>query len=242
DIKRDMDIEDETGKKLNAKLAGISSDQLIIALEPEAAAIYCRFLAAEKSENAGSLSTFKTGSKVLVIDSGGKESIDEFRRSNMEDYLYLIRDFEVKKRNIDPTKSDKPVVFRISAMLPKLVKKIKGKKIPEVIMDSSFGTTVSVQGDKLKVDMSVVMLLFKTQVDKIVQHVSNLIEQPTIGDIEAIVLTLYNTNVVGKYQKLKRFFFICIDILQPRGYSGYKLFTPIDDWDLSGNFEYFRPL
>ncbi|XP_052764771.1 heat shock 70 kDa protein 12A-like [Mya arenaria] len=287
DIKRDMDIEDETGKKLNAKLvftaairflkedilkviedcikgvltpgevswvltvpaiwdggakqfmreaaesAGISSDQLIIALEPEAAAIYCRFLAAEKSENAGSLSTFKTGSKVLVIDSGGgtvdiavqevaengsmkniykasggdwggtkvdeafvqfledmlgKESIDEFRRSNMEDYLYLIRDFEVKKRNIDPTKSDKPVVFRISAMLPKLVKKIKGKKIPEVIMDSSFGTTVSVQGDKLKVDMSVVMLLFKTQVDKIVQHVSNLIEQPTIGDIEAIVL------------------------------------------------------
>ncbi|WAR17780.1 HS12B-like protein, partial [Mya arenaria] len=107
DIKRDMDIEDETGKKLNAKL----------------------------------------------------ESIDEFKRSNMEDYLYMIRDFEVKKRNVDPTKSDKPVVFRISAMLPKLVKKIKGKKIPEVIMDSLFGSTLNVDiggsglGRKVKVRM-----------------------------------------------------------------------------------------
>ncbi|XP_052761483.1 heat shock 70 kDa protein 12A-like [Mya arenaria] len=287
DIKRDMDIEDETGKKLNAKLvfaaairflkedllkviedrikgiikpedvswvltvpaiwdggakqfmreaaesAGISSDKLTIAFEPEAAAIYCRFLPAEKSENEGSLSTFKTGSKFLVVDAGGgtvdiavqevaengsmkniykasggdwggtkvdeafvefledmlgKESIDEFKRSNMEDYLYMIRDFEVKKRNVDPTKSDKPVVFRISAMLPKLVKKIKGKKIPEVIMDSLFGSKVSVQGDKLKVDMSVVTFLFKTQVDAIVQHVSELIERSTKGYIEAIVL------------------------------------------------------
>ncbi|WAR17779.1 hypothetical protein MAR_032373 [Mya arenaria] len=163
DIKRDMDIEDETGKTLNAKLAGISSVKLTIALEPEAAAIYCRFLAAERSDNEDSLSTFKPGSKVVVVDAGGKESIDEFKRSNMEDYLYMIRDFEVKKRNVDPLKGDKPVVFRISATLPKLVKKIKGKKIPEVIIDSLFGSTVSVQGDKLKVDMSVVTFLFKTQ-------------------------------------------------------------------------------
>ncbi|XP_052765246.1 heat shock 70 kDa protein 12A-like [Mya arenaria] len=313
DIKRDMDIEDETGKTLNAKLvftaairflkddilkviedrikgnmtpdevswvltvpaiwddkakqfmreaaesAGISSVKLTIALEPEAAAIYCRFLAAERSDNEDSLSTFKPGSKVVVVDAGGgtvdiavqevaengsmkniykasggdwggakvdeafvkfleyilgKESIDEFKRSNMEDYLYMIRDFEVKKRNVDPLKGDKPVVFRISATLPKLVKKIKGKKIPEVIIDSLFGSTVSVQGDKLKVDMSVVTFLFKTQVDGIVQHVSSLIEQSMIGDIEAIVLVggFSKCPLLQQAIKLK---FVCHKVIVP---------------------------
>ncbi|XP_052778687.1 heat shock 70 kDa protein 12A-like [Mya arenaria] len=254
DIKRDMKIEDETGKKLNAQLvfsssirflkddvlkvigdriegvitseeiswvltvpaiwdvgakqfmreaadmAGISSDKLILALEPEAAAIYCRHIPAKKGEE-GSLSTFKTGSKFLVVDAGGgtvdiavqevtdngsmkniykasggdwggtkvdeayvkflerilgMDSIDEFKRSNMEDYMLMIRDFEIKKREVDPQKSDKPVV--------------------------------AIKADKLKVDMDVVRNIFKIQIEAIVDHVSNLLDQSTIVEIGAIVL------------------------------------------------------
>ncbi|XP_052781107.1 heat shock 70 kDa protein 12A-like isoform X2 [Mya arenaria] len=269
-IKRDMEIEDETGKKLNAKLvftsairflkddllnviedriagaatseeinwvltvpaiwdggakqfmreaaesAGIPSYNLIIALEPEAAAVYCRFLQ-KKNEEDSSLSTFKTGSKVLVVDAGGgtvdiavqevaengsmkniykasggdwggtkvdeayviflqnmlgKDSIDAFKRCYMEDYIFMIRDFEMKKRGVDPLKSERPVIFRVSAMLPKLIKKTRGKKIHEAITDSPFDSTVSIQGDKLKVDMSVVATFFKTQIDAIIDHLS----------------------------------------------------------------------
>ncbi|XP_052780057.1 heat shock 70 kDa protein 12A-like [Mya arenaria] len=285
DITRDMDIEDETGKKLKAKFvfmasirflrddllkviddrikgdvkpdeicwvltvpaiwddgakqftreaaenAGISADKLIIALEPEAAAIYCRFIPSEKGDDKASLSTFKAGSKVLIVDEGGgtvdiavqevaengsmkniykasggdwggtkvddayvkfledmlgKESFEEFKRSNMDDYIFMIREFELKKRSVDPVKSDKPIIFRVPFGLH--AKNFRGKKIHEVIRDSPFGSTVSIKDDKLKVNVSVVTKCFKTQVDAIVDHVSNLIDQSTIDEIAAVVL------------------------------------------------------
>lgn len=46
-------------------------DQLIIALEPEAASIYCRRLPAEKLEGANTVHPLQPGSKYLVLDAGG---------------------------------------------------------------------------------------------------------------------------------------------------------------------------
>ncbi|WAR27207.1 hypothetical protein MAR_012911 [Mya arenaria] len=74
----------------------------------------------------------------------GKETIDEFKRSHMDDYIYMIREFELKKRNVYSSESIKLVVFRVPAMLPKLVKRIKGKKIIDLIKDSPFGNPIYV--------------------------------------------------------------------------------------------------
>ncbi|XP_052781110.1 heat shock 70 kDa protein 12A-like isoform X2 [Mya arenaria] len=217
----------------SAETAGISSDKLSIALEPEAAAIYCRLLPMENNDQDGLLSTLKTGSKVLVVDAGGgtvdiavqevaengsmknifkasggdwggtkvdeayvrfledmlgKDTIDEFKRSNMEDYMFMSRQFEMKKREVDPLHSDKPVVFRISATLPELVKQRKGMEIHDLIIHSAYNNTVSIKADKLKVDMDIVRNFFKIQVDAIVDHVSNLLDPSNIGDIGAILL------------------------------------------------------
>ncbi|KAL5012577.1 hypothetical protein ScPMuIL_011128 [Solemya velum] len=53
--------------------AGISGDSLDIALEPEAASIYCRHIPLQRKEKGGktSVETFKPGSKYLVLDAGG---------------------------------------------------------------------------------------------------------------------------------------------------------------------------
>ncbi|WAR26554.1 HS12A-like protein [Mya arenaria] len=203
DITRDMDIEDETGKKLNAKLAGISSDQLIIALEPEAAAICCRFEPVKQKGNYDSLSKFKTGCKVMVVDAGengsmkniykacsgdlgatkvddeyleflkamlGNEVVEEFKRNNTEDYKYMMHEFELKRRAVDLSISDQQIIFRIPSAL--LVKCIRGKNIQEA----------SIQRNTIKVNVSEVAILLKTQVDGIVDHVSNLIDQSTIDE------------------------------------------------------------
>ncbi|KAJ8297926.1 hypothetical protein KUTeg_024457 [Tegillarca granosa] len=56
-----------------AKEAGISDNQLSIALEPEAAALYCKILPIEKL-SAGyenNLSVFQPGTKYIVLDLGG---------------------------------------------------------------------------------------------------------------------------------------------------------------------------
>ncbi|WAR27210.1 HS12A-like protein, partial [Mya arenaria] len=125
---------------------------------------------------------------ILLQNMLEKDPIDAFKRCYMDDYIFMIRDFEMKKRGVDPLKSDKLVIFRVSAMLPKLIKNPGAKKIYEAITDTPFDSTVLIQGDKLKVDLSVVTTFFKAQIDAIVDHVSNIIEQSTIGGIEAIIL------------------------------------------------------
>ncbi|XP_052779624.1 heat shock 70 kDa protein 12A-like isoform X2 [Mya arenaria] len=54
-----------------AEEAGIPSDKLTIVLEPESASIYCRHLPLERSGGEHALSTFKSRSRILVVDAGG---------------------------------------------------------------------------------------------------------------------------------------------------------------------------
>jgi hypothetical protein len=54
----------------------LNSDQLLIALEPEAASLHCRHLADTDfvgyKDNNLSKPTFEPGTKYLVVDAGGK--------------------------------------------------------------------------------------------------------------------------------------------------------------------------
>ena len=70
----------------------------------------------------------------------GKDCMDEFKRIDMEDFLFMIRDFELKKRDVNPLKCEKPVLFRgvSSATLRKIVKRLKGRKMQEVLKESPF--------------------------------------------------------------------------------------------------------
>ena len=57
--------------------AGIPGENLTIALEPEAASLYCRHLPVERHVGGDktakfSLAKFKAGTKYLVLDAGGK--------------------------------------------------------------------------------------------------------------------------------------------------------------------------
>lgn len=51
--------------------AGILRDKLILALEPEAASIYCSRLPLARLEGVGGLIVFEAGKKYLVLDAGG---------------------------------------------------------------------------------------------------------------------------------------------------------------------------
>lgn len=58
--------------------AGIANDQLSLALEPEAASLYCRNLSMfiEESKDKGkTISQLKIGEKYIVLDQGGKSSV-----------------------------------------------------------------------------------------------------------------------------------------------------------------------
>lgn len=52
-----------------AQKAGIKEDNLLIALEPEAASMFCKYMPVEKGEH--SFQSFQPGSKYMVLDCGG---------------------------------------------------------------------------------------------------------------------------------------------------------------------------
>lgn len=54
--------------------AGIDSSRLIVALEPEAAAVFLKHLPVDKTREGNAddmLQTFAPGSKYMVVDAGG---------------------------------------------------------------------------------------------------------------------------------------------------------------------------
>ncbi|WAR31533.1 HS12B-like protein [Mya arenaria] len=72
-IKGKVLIEETGGKKLKAIDAGIEKRKLTLALEPEAASLYCRHLPIDKNvgHSDARLHKFPEGTKYMVLDAGG---------------------------------------------------------------------------------------------------------------------------------------------------------------------------
>ncbi|XP_052682429.1 heat shock 70 kDa protein 12A-like [Crassostrea angulata] len=54
-----------------AEEAGICRDKLVLALEPEAASLYCMHLPIHKDSDNSTFGVFKSGEKYMVVDAGG---------------------------------------------------------------------------------------------------------------------------------------------------------------------------
>ena len=62
--------------------AGIASHDLILALEPEAASIYCQNIPVDMTVDAIGLASLMTGDQYLVADLGGSRQLSYSQYSN----------------------------------------------------------------------------------------------------------------------------------------------------------------
>jgi hypothetical protein len=76
-----------------------------------------------------------------ILKQLGPDMMPKFRDKNMEDYLELFRDFEVKKREIGP-KKDTKITFRIPAALSDTVKEMRNEELQEVIKKTKYSSKV----------------------------------------------------------------------------------------------------
>jgi hypothetical protein len=60
------------GSLITVFQAGIEDDKLVLALEPESAALLCKQLALTKGADDIHIKMFDTGSKFMVVDCGGR--------------------------------------------------------------------------------------------------------------------------------------------------------------------------
>ena len=70
--------------------AGIPSNDLSIALEPEAASLFCKHLPVEKLPDAKGIGVFRPGAKYMVLDCGGthivcfRDNVKSIKRNKIE--------------------------------------------------------------------------------------------------------------------------------------------------------------
>ncbi|XP_052794098.1 heat shock 70 kDa protein 12A-like [Mya arenaria] len=217
-----------------AQKAGIASDNLSIALEPEAASLFCRHLPIQQfSGNCGkSLKTFDVGSKYMVLDAGGgtvditvhevlpdgklKElhkasggdwggtMIDnafrqmlikifslpvlrKFQLDHTDDYLDLLREFEIKKRDIKPA-SDTKITLKIPSALAEVFEKETEEGIQDAIDQSPYAGKIKFTGDKMRADVSVYKHLFDDALEGIIEHISGLVRDPVTRGTTSILM------------------------------------------------------
>lgn len=207
--------------------AGIDTRRLMLALEPEAASVWCQTI---PTEAPGCLSG--PGSRYMVIDLGGgtvdvsvheklsddslkqlhissggpwggcavdenyiawlaglfgSTTLDRFKKEQISDYLEVLREFETKKRTINHDKKTQ-VTVRIFASLKDIYEECEHRSIQEVIAEKRLSDMVKCLSDKLRIDASIVMEWFQDPIDKIVNHINEILAEPKLADVNTILL------------------------------------------------------
>lgn len=216
-----------------ANKAGIHNDNLSLALEPEAASLFCKYLPVERVSGGAGISCFCSGSKYLVVDAGGgtiditahevesncrikelykanggpwggttiddaftdflgkvtgEDVLQEFISRHRDDYIDLIREFEVKKRTITP-EMDQKITFKLPISLHEIFRERRGQDFRQSQMaNHPLNGKLTFAGDKLRVDSETVKNFFKETCSKIVDHLREIFRQPAVAEVNTILM------------------------------------------------------
>lgn len=131
--------------------------------------------------------------------------MNAYKNRNMEHYVDLFRDFEIKKREITPA-SDKKINFRVPSSFTEMIKEVAGNDIRTTISNSRYSSSVSFIGDKIRVDNDVATSLFDTALKSIISHVTALLKKPNVSGCQTIVMVGGFSESAVLQEKIKESF------------------------------------
>ena len=118
----------------------------------------------------------------------GEETMRQFKDNHRDDYLDLLRDFEVKKRSIKPDIDDK-ITFKIPIALHETYRVINGQDFSRNMMkNQELGKAITFAGDKLRIQPDKVKDLFSETSGKIVQHLKSIFRLPEVQGVETVLM------------------------------------------------------
>ncbi|XP_041117236.1 heat shock 70 kDa protein 12A-like isoform X4 [Polyodon spathula] len=217
-------------------------EQLIIALEPEAASIYCRKLRLHQMIDLSSKTVFNgcsptetigTGDRYVVVDCGGgtvdltvhqirlpeghlkelyKSSggpygsigvdyefekllckifgvdfIDQFKIKRPAAWVDLMIAFESRKRAAAPERTS-PLNINLPFSFIDYYKKFRGHSVEHALRKSNVDFVKWSSQGMLRMNPDAMNALFKSTIDHIIQHISDLFEKPEVSDIKFLFL------------------------------------------------------
>ncbi|XP_052071121.1 heat shock 70 kDa protein 12B-like [Mytilus californianus] len=117
----------------------------------------------------------------------GKEVMNKFKRNNGEDFLQLLRDFEVKKKMFRVV-DEESLTIRMPLSLIELFLDIEESDVQTAIASSRFNETVRLKRDKLSIAGSLVETFFSETIRTIIDEVVSLLKHERCSDVSVIMM------------------------------------------------------
>ncbi|XP_021349340.1 heat shock 70 kDa protein 12A-like isoform X2 [Mizuhopecten yessoensis] len=238
-----------------AQQAGIPGYQLVLSLEAEAAAMFCKYLPLKDmtvGKGGDNLAVFRPGSRYMVVDVGGGtvditvhevlpslklkevhmanggdwggttvdkefemllseilgvDVFNKFKQKHVADYLELQRSFETKKRSISSS-TDAKITFTLPISLMETFDEIlPNKTVAEKISSNKkYANNLTWKMDRLRIKSELAQTMFRQSVQRIIDHVVELMKHPEVEQAQAILLVggysecpLLQTDISAKF-------------------------------------------
>ncbi|XP_063447157.1 heat shock 70 kDa protein 12A-like [Mytilus trossulus] len=117
----------------------------------------------------------------------GKEVMKQFKNKHGDDFLQLLRDFEVKKKMFR-VEEEESLTIRMPLSLIELFLDMKQSDVPTAIASSRFGETVRLKRDKLSFAGSLVEIFFSETIRNIIDEVVSILKHERCSDVSAIMM------------------------------------------------------
>ncbi|KAK3580556.1 hypothetical protein CHS0354_009513 [Potamilus streckersoni] len=131
----------------------------------------------------------------FLISIVGNPVFQKFVNKHMDDYLDINREFEIKKRKIDPSTDSNNsgtdhsnIVIRFPLALKEIFEKETGEDLEAAIKQTTRSKQITLSRDKLKVDARIMKGFFEEATRNIVDHVKMLFSIPALRDVSEILL------------------------------------------------------
>ncbi|CAC5402354.1 unnamed protein product [Mytilus coruscus] len=112
----------------------------------------------------------------------GKEVMKQFKKNNGEDFLQLLRDFEVKKKMFR-VEDEESLTIRMPLSLIELFLDIEESDVPTKIASSKFNEIVRLKRDKLSIAGSLVEIFFSETIRMIIDEVESILKHERCSDV-----------------------------------------------------------
>ena len=121
-------------------------------------------------------------------DLSDKDAVEGFRLRYSSDYMDLLREFEVKKRAIEPNQENR-VTFKIPLTLLDEYKEQSGNEVRDKVRKMpQFTGKVTLAGDKIRTNAEIVKNMFTKTCDIIVEHIRNILNKSEAKGADKILM------------------------------------------------------
>jgi len=117
----------------------------------------------------------------------GEKAVEKFKKEAMGDYVDLLRDFENKKRNIS-SDTEGLITLRFPVALREFYEDLGEDDLAAKLARMNLKNDVKILRDKLRVSAHIVRKWFKESTDKTVRHITGILSEPTMKDVNTILL------------------------------------------------------